>query len=369
MNNRSWSIVPEQDPRYCLPADLRELDAFGGRDCGYVEQMRPFIRDFSKPGDLVFDPFCGFATTLLAAHLEGRRGLGTEADAARAAIATERLQRHQCSSQRVLTGGCLENVARLPQVNLVLTSVPYFGCRWPGNAVAAQLYDASSYSKYLESMRQILRSLKSILAPSGFIILMAENVRIGAQFVPLAWDVARLLGERFTMCDERILVYERAGTGVDEPAISTNRAHEYALIAQQVPRAIDSAETRETLRAFVQIFPECIVYGSFAKHLQGQAQETNASDADLLVPFDTDLLTRMSAWLESQEFHLLRWGAQIDHALVAAAARDSFYIRAERLRADGRLVAIDLSFEPTNTQYDRAKLRAVTIHGLNVLLD
>ena len=136
MNNRSWSIVPEQDPRYCLPADLRERDVFAGRDCGYVEQMRPFIGQFSKPSDLVFDPFCGFATTLVAAHLEGRSGIGTEADAARAAIATERLQRHQCSSQTVLVGGCLDHAANLPQVNLILTSVPYFGCRWPGDAVA-----------------------------------------------------------------------------------------------------------------------------------------------------------------------------------------------------------------------------------------
>ena len=149
MSNRSWSIVPEQDPRYCLPTNLRQQDPFGGRDCGYVEQMRPFIQQFSKQGDVVFDPFCGFATTLLAAHLEGRRGIGTEADAARAAIARERLRRHDCDLQTVLAGGCLEHVSTLPQVDLILTSVPYFGCRWPGEAVDAQLYDTSSYANYL----------------------------------------------------------------------------------------------------------------------------------------------------------------------------------------------------------------------------
>jgi predicted nucleotidyltransferase len=369
MNNRSWSIVPDQDPRYCLPADLRQRDSFGARDCGYVEQMRPFIREFSKPGNRVFDPFCGFATTLLAAHLEGRAGIGTEADAARAAIARERLQRHSSSSQTILVGGCLEHAATLPQVDLILTSVPYFGCRWPGDAVAAQLYDPGSYANYLEAMRRILQSLKGILAPSGFIILMAENVRIGAQFVPLAWDVARLLGERFTMCDERVLVYERAGSPVDHPSISTNRAHEYALIAQKVSRPIDITETRETLRSLVKVFPESIVYGSFAKQLQDPSRLGSASDVDVLVPFDTDLLTRMSAWLEAEEFRLLRWGSPISSSGISAAARDSFYIRAERLRADGKLVVIDLSFDPTNMEYERAKLRAVQIEELKVLLD
>ncbi|MFP3567292.1 DNA-methyltransferase [Paraburkholderia sp. SIMBA_030] len=50
-----------------------------------------FIRALTKPGDLVFDPFCGSGTTGVAALLEGRRFVGSEIDASYVAIAKERM--------------------------------------------------------------------------------------------------------------------------------------------------------------------------------------------------------------------------------------------------------------------------------------
>ncbi|MGO4776342.1 DNA methyltransferase, partial [Lysobacter sp. 2RAB21] len=94
MDSRSWLLLQPDPPEHDLPADLRARDRFGGRDCGWVAQMRPFVRHFSQPGQCVFDPFCGFGTTLLAAALEGRAGCGIEIDAARAELARERLRRH-----------------------------------------------------------------------------------------------------------------------------------------------------------------------------------------------------------------------------------------------------------------------------------
>jgi len=365
MSNRSWSIVPEQDAQYRLPDDLRSRDVFGGRDCGYLEQMRPFIREFSGPDALVFDPFCGFATTLLAAELEGRRGLGTETDASRADIARERLARARCTRQTVLQGGCLDLATTLPTVDLILTSVPYFGCRWPAAASDSQLYTMPSYAHYLDSMRDIFAAMKSRLAPDGFIVCMAENVRLGEHFVPLAWDVARLLGERFTMCDERVLVYERDGIDIPVPAIATNRAHEYALIARNVPRALDLGETLTIVRALQAEVPALLVHGSLARMLAGDSRVVPA-DADLLAPFDNALLACVTAWLEARHFRILRWGAPIDAATAAVAAPRSHYLRAERLTAAGRLVAIDLSFDDDDTQYARAGESTVIVDGIRV---
>lgn len=42
--------------------------------------MRAIVRDYSRPGDLIVDPYAGGGATLLAAAIEGRRAIGAELD-------------------------------------------------------------------------------------------------------------------------------------------------------------------------------------------------------------------------------------------------------------------------------------------------
>lgn len=62
-----------------------------------VAALLPLIEAFSAPGGLVFDPFCGSGSTLVAARDLGRDYLGTELSAAHHRTASERLG----ASQRV----------------------------------------------------------------------------------------------------------------------------------------------------------------------------------------------------------------------------------------------------------------------------
>lgn len=55
--------------------------------------MRAIIRDYTKPGDLVVDPFCGGGTTALACVMEGRRCITSEVDPDTFAKARKRLER------------------------------------------------------------------------------------------------------------------------------------------------------------------------------------------------------------------------------------------------------------------------------------
>ena len=53
--------------------------------------LTPLIQCFSRPGDVVLDPFCGSGSTLLAAKLQGRDSMGIELDARYCVVAKDRL--------------------------------------------------------------------------------------------------------------------------------------------------------------------------------------------------------------------------------------------------------------------------------------
>lgn len=54
--------------------------------------LKPLIEAFSAEGELVLDPFCGSASTLVAAHQLGRKYLGIELDPEYFRIASQRLR-------------------------------------------------------------------------------------------------------------------------------------------------------------------------------------------------------------------------------------------------------------------------------------
>jgi hypothetical protein len=77
----------------CLPGAYEaptEKDA-GIAGAKPIDLMRSIVRDYSRPGDLVCDPFVGSGTTLLAAVIEGRRAVGAEEKPEHFEIARARL--------------------------------------------------------------------------------------------------------------------------------------------------------------------------------------------------------------------------------------------------------------------------------------
>lgn len=64
--------------------------AIGGKP---LALMRAIVRDYTRPGDLVVDPFCGGGTTALACAIEGRRCITSEMDPETFSKARARLER------------------------------------------------------------------------------------------------------------------------------------------------------------------------------------------------------------------------------------------------------------------------------------
>jgi adenine-specific DNA-methyltransferase len=65
-----------------------------------VSALSPLIRAFSRPGDIILDPFCGSGSTLIAAAELRRRFIGIEIEQRYSQAAQERLTRRDSGRQQ-----------------------------------------------------------------------------------------------------------------------------------------------------------------------------------------------------------------------------------------------------------------------------
>ena len=56
-----------------------------------VKLIARMVKNSSREGEIVYDPFCGSGSTLLAAHQLGRIGYGVEIDPSYVAVTLERM--------------------------------------------------------------------------------------------------------------------------------------------------------------------------------------------------------------------------------------------------------------------------------------
>ena len=81
-----------------------------------------FIEHYSKPVDMVFDPFAGFGTTLYIAEKLKRRACGVEFLPERVAYVKSILK----NQNSIVCGSALKlDEINLPKIDLILTSPPY----------------------------------------------------------------------------------------------------------------------------------------------------------------------------------------------------------------------------------------------------
>ncbi len=63
---------------YHAPANSKDKKTYKHPTIKPIDILQRLIRNSSKPGDLIFDPYVGSGSTVVAAIKEGRRGLGVE---------------------------------------------------------------------------------------------------------------------------------------------------------------------------------------------------------------------------------------------------------------------------------------------------
>jgi len=365
MSRSSWHHLREENPAWRLPDHLRARDPLAAVDCGWVDQMIPFLEMFSSVGDRVLDPFAGFGSTLIACAVTDRSGTGIEIDPGRVALIRERLTDQVPTANQTVIWGDARNTRLEPaSVDLVLTNLPYYGGRVPGEA-EGQLYSAESYERYLEMMESAFCHLSTVLVPDGFLIAMIENVRLGARFLPQAWDIAARLGKHLRLEDEHILCYEKRETGTGDPG-TTNRGHEYALVARNRVAGILIEETLALLRA-LQERMSFVVIGSLAVHLLApDLLARPPADADLWCDDSAETLDGFRAFFAEQGFGVFSWDLPLDQLPGADFLEGRGYLRAVRTRPSGERLIVDATYGREIMSFDDHRALVVDCAGLTV---
>ena len=183
------------------------------------ELVALFVDRLTAPGDVVFDPFAGFGTTPVVAEARGREGWGVELDSERAAFVRTRLR----APQRILEADAraLETLA-LPAVKLVVTSPPYSAPGDPCEALSAYRGPNPGYAAYLAGLRHVFRQVAARMAPGGWVVIEAANIRAGGVVTTLAWDIARSVGEVLPFAGELVVHWE--------PTYGYGNDHSYCLL-------------------------------------------------------------------------------------------------------------------------------------------
>ena len=232
------------------------------------ELVAEFLSFFTKQGDWVLDPFCGSGATLVACMEEGRNGVGIEISAGYAEMTRRRLRVLRNTEALVLQGdaraagdpptwqetdGLPVHEDGLPQFDFIMTSPPYFnmlrtsrggvestqkrrakqGLDTDYGDEAGNLESIHDYDEFVEELGGIFDGCARVLRPGKYIVIVAQTVRVPEGYVrPLAWDLARRVGETLSFQGERVWCQNSKHLGIwgYPTTFVPNYHHHYCLI-------------------------------------------------------------------------------------------------------------------------------------------
>ena len=177
------------------------------------------IRFFTREGDTVFDPFVGVGSTLKAAALEGRNGIGIELNPRYADLARVRLEREvphdllEQSSQQIITGDARHLIKNVPKnvASLVVTSPPYWNILHKVDHKARQervsqdldhnygddasdLGNISDYKKFVQELADVFAQCRMTMKAHGHLCVFVGDFRHKSKYYMLHADLANALG-------------------------------------------------------------------------------------------------------------------------------------------------------------------------------
>jgi hypothetical protein len=177
-----------------------------------------FIGKFSEKGQVVFDPFAGFGTTLLVAEEMERVGYGIEYSKPKA----DYIQGLLAHPEHLIHGDSQHLLDYdLPNFDLCLTSPPYTNEQDSENPFVDYRQKGFDYPSYLAGIHHIFSQVAQKLNPSGHVVIEAANLKKQGHVTTLAWDIAREVSKVLHFEGEIMIGWDKYGYGYN---------HSYGLV-------------------------------------------------------------------------------------------------------------------------------------------
>lgn len=206
-------VLLKNTHRFELPAEFQHDDV------RHPESLvEYFLEEFTQEGDVVFDPFAGYGTTLLVAEEMGRVPFGIEFDPQRVEYAQSQLEH----SENLIHGDSRQlSSYNLPPFDFSIASPPYMGKRDRENPLTAYTTPGNGYTAYLQDIQNIYAQMKEMMKPGARVVIEVANLRLWDGLTTLAWDVAEAVSQVLWFEGEIVVGWDRYGFGYD---------HSYCLV-------------------------------------------------------------------------------------------------------------------------------------------
>ncbi len=219
-----------------------------------LQLAQRLIESFTNKTDrVIFDPFAGVGTTLVAAERSGKVGIGIEISPEFVRVTETRLAQRELFAQQHASRIYCDDALNLlkyvspDSVDMVITSPPYWDVlmqrrtadyktiRHYGDA-QRDLGKIADYEEFLDALVEIFRLVFQVLKPNKYCAVVVMDLRKKDRFFPFHADLARKLSEQVGFIFDDLIIWDRRHEYNNMRPLGyphvfrINKAHEYILI-------------------------------------------------------------------------------------------------------------------------------------------
>ena len=228
-----------------------------------VELPKRLIEIYTMPGEVVLDPFMGSGSTLVAAKMLRRKGIGFDVVPEYVELAKKRLSdvgaiskflgdnvpepEVYCEDARNLL-----KYVKPESIDLCVTSPPYWIVHRrkrtadykesrPYSDLKDDLGNIEDYSEFLRELSKVFHNVYITLKPGKRCVVVVMDIRVGSEFIPYHMDVTRMM-EQIGYVLEDIIIWDRRREynnlrPLGYPYVFVvNKVHEYILIFKKLSK-------------------------------------------------------------------------------------------------------------------------------------